>query len=146
MSNSSFLPIGTWLASRQYRIIKHIGEGGFGKTYLVENRLGEKKVVKEFFISSMCTREASNEVTISIEENKTTFEQQREKFEQEALKIFSLNNQHIVKVSAVFDENNTIYYVVIYDMVAGLQFRLILDDHQSVVVHAGIAADDLPRV
>ena len=107
MSNSSFLPIGTWLASRQYRIIKHIGEGGFGKTYLVENRLGEKKVVKEFFISSMCTREASNEVTISIDENKTTFEQQREKFEQEALKIFSLNNQHIVKVSAVFDENNT---------------------------------------
>ena len=114
MSNSSFLPIGTWLASRQYRIIKHIGEGGFGKTYLVENRLGEKKVVKEFFISSMCTREASNEVTISIEENKTTFEQQREKFEQEALKIFSLKNQHIVKVSAVFDENNTIYYVMDY--------------------------------
>ena len=114
MSNSSFLPIGTWLASRQYRIIKHIGEGGFGKTYLVENRLGEKKVVKEFFISSMCTREASNEVTISIDENKTTFEQQREKFEQEALKIFSLNNQHIVKVSAVFDENNTIYYVMDY--------------------------------
>ena len=111
---STFLPIGTWLASRQYRIIKHIGEGGFGKTYLVENRLGEKKVVKEFFISSMCTREASNEVTISIEENKTTFEQQREKFEQEALKIFSLNNQHIVKVSAVFDENNTIYYVMDY--------------------------------
>ena len=114
MSNSSFLPIGTWLASRQYRIIKHIGEGGFGKTYLVENRLGEKKVVKEFFISSMCTREASNEVAISIDENKTTFEQQREKFEQEALKIFSLNNQHIVKVSAVFDENNTIYYVMDY--------------------------------
>ena len=111
---STFLPIGTWLASRQYRIIKHIGEGGFGKTYLVENRLGEKKVVKEFFISSMCTREASNEVTISIEENKTTFEQQREKFEQEALKIFSLKNPHIVKVSAVFDENNTIYYVMDY--------------------------------
>ena len=53
MSNSSFLPIDTWLASRQYRIIKHIGEGGFGKTYLVENRLGEKKVVKEF-LSPRC--------------------------------------------------------------------------------------------
>ena len=93
MSDSTFLPIGTWLASRQYRIVKHLGEGGFGKTYLVENRLGEKKVVKEFFISSMCTRDTTNQVSISVDENKTTFEQQLGKFEKEALMIFSLSNQ-----------------------------------------------------
>ena len=114
MSNATFLPIGTWLASRQYCVVKHLGEGGFGKTYLVENRLGEKKVVKEFFISSMCMRDEKNQVTISVDENKMTFEQQREKFEKEALLIFSLSNPHVVKVSAVFDENNTIYYVMDY--------------------------------
>ena len=85
MSDTTFLPIGTLLA-RQYTILKHIGAGGFGKTYLVEDQLGNKKVVKEFFISSMCTRDvSSNSVLISVGENKIAFKGQLEKFKKDAI-------------------------------------------------------------
>ena len=114
MSNSSFLPIGTML-SCQYKILRQIGAGGFGKTYLVEDQLGVKKVVKELFISSMCTRDAATRsVTVSVGENREIFQQQLEKFREEARRIFSLSHPNIVKVSALFNENNTAYYVMDY--------------------------------
>ena len=114
MSDTTFLPIGTLLA-RQYTILKHIGAGGFGKTYLVEDRLGAKKVVKEFFISSMCTRDAATRsVTVSVDENKEAFQQQLKKFCEEARRIYSFSHPNIVKVSALFDENDTAYYVMDY--------------------------------
>ena len=114
MNDSTFLPIGT-LLSRQYKILQHIGAGGFGKTYLVEDQLGEKKVVKEFFISSMCTRDVTTQsVTVSVAENKQSFQEQLEKFKEEAHRIYSLSHPNIVKVSALFDENDTAYYVMNY--------------------------------
>lgn len=114
MKDSTFLPIGT-LLSRQYKILQHIGAGGFGKTYLVEDQLGEKKVVKEFFISSMCTRDVTTQsVTVSVAENRQSFQEQLEKFKEEAHRIYSLSHPNIVKVSALFDENDTAYYVMNY--------------------------------
>ena len=114
MKDSTFLPIGTLLA-RQYKILQHIGAGGFGKTYLVEDQLGEKKVVKEFFISSMCTRDVTTQsVTVSVAENRQSFQEQLAKFKEEARRIYSLSHPNIVKVSALFDENDTAYYVMNY--------------------------------
>ena len=114
MNDSTFLPIGT-LLSRQYKILQHIGAGGFGKTYLVEDQLGEKKVVKEFFISSMCTRDVTTQsVTVSVAENRQSFQEQLAKFKEEARRIYSLSHPNIVKVSALFDENDTAYYVMNY--------------------------------
>ena len=114
MSDPTYLPIGTWLSSRQYCIEKHLGAGGFGKTYLVKSRLGKQMVVKEFFISTMCTRDDKYNVTISVEANRKTYDEQRRKFEDEALLINKLNHPNIVKASAIFEENNTIYYVMEY--------------------------------
>lgn len=114
MINSSFLPIGT-LLSCQYKILRQIGAGGYGQTYLVEDQLGMKKVVKELFISSMCTRDvATRSVVVSVSENKEIFQQQLDKFCEEARRIFSLSHKNIVKVSALFNENNTAYYVMDY--------------------------------
>ncbi|MEG5138798.1 MULTISPECIES: serine/threonine-protein kinase [unclassified Microcoleus] len=49
MSNSSLLAPGSTLEKR-YRIIRELGRGGFGRTYLAEdiNRYGENCVLKEF--------------------------------------------------------------------------------------------------
>ena len=49
MSNSSLLAPGSTLEKR-YRIIRELGRGGFGRTYLAEdiNRYGEHCVLKEF--------------------------------------------------------------------------------------------------
>lgn len=49
MSNSSLLAPGSTLEKR-YRILRELGRGGFGRTYLAEdiNRYGERCVLKEF--------------------------------------------------------------------------------------------------
>ena len=49
MSNSSLLTPGSTLEKR-YRILRELGRGGFGRTYLAEdtNRYGEQCVLKEF--------------------------------------------------------------------------------------------------
>ena len=114
VSDAGFLPEGTWLASRQYKIIKHIGAGGYGKTYLVETQFGSQKVVKELFIDSMCCRGAENAVVVSVEENKHIFKAQCEKFKEEAKLINKLSHPNVVKVSAIFEENNTVYYAMDY--------------------------------
>ena len=114
MRDTTFLPNGTWLSSMQYCIERPLGAGGFGKTYLVRSRLGKYMVVKEFFISTMCTRDEANNVAISVEANRKTFNEQRRKFENEALIINTLSHPNIVKVLAIFEENNTLYYVMEY--------------------------------
>ena len=49
MSNSSLLAPGSTLEKR-YRILRELGRGGFGRTYLAEdiNRYNEPCVLKEF--------------------------------------------------------------------------------------------------
>ncbi|MBR6640551.1 MAG: protein kinase, partial [Muribaculaceae bacterium] len=99
------------------KILDIIGHGGYGKTYLVENRFGDKCVVKEFFMSTYCTRDDKGNVISSNPDNEDIekiVEEQRNKFEKEAITIRSLNHPNIIKVHNLFFENNTIYYVMPY--------------------------------
>ena len=82
----------------QYKIVRHIGRGGFGKTYLVVDNLDKEFVLKELYISNMCLRDTNSfNVTVS-QENQATYEQLRENFNKEAKKISKLNHPNIVKV------------------------------------------------
>ena len=121
MSDVTFLPEGTWLASRQYRIKRFIGAGGCGKTYLVETQFGDLKVVKELFLDTMCGRDDSNTVTVNIDNDKNAFKIQCEKFKEEARRINQLSHPNIVNVSAIFEENDTVYYVM--DYVDGMSLK-----------------------
>ena len=109
----SFLPIGSQL-SLKYKVIGHVGAGGCGKTYLVSNVLGfgGNLVVKEFYVSKMCSRDVTTKkVTVSVE-NRESFEHMRERFKKEAIKVSQLTHPHIVKVIDLFEANDTVYYVM----------------------------------
>ena len=110
----AFLPIGTYLASKQYRVTKHLGEGGFGKTYLVENSFGKQYVIKEFYIADCCTRSGDFTVTVEPATKQQVFDDQGTKFRNEACRLNEFSHPNIVKVSALFEENNTHYYVMDY--------------------------------
>lgn len=113
----TFLPNG-FVLSNQYEIIEPLGSGGFGKTYKVKDLLGNIYVVKEFFLSDRCTRSGSdNSVSVSDSEgnqNKRLFEEQLEKFKREAICLNNLSHPNVVKVSALFPQNGTFYYVMEY--------------------------------
>ena len=112
----NLLSIGTLLKGNRYRIDKYIASGGFGNTYKVYDK--DKNnicAIKEFFISGDNHREAgSNNVSISNPMKALLFENMKSKFKKEAQRLISLNNPHIVKVYDLFEENKTVYYVMIY--------------------------------
>lgn len=122
--NENMLPIGTLLRGGTYQIERQIASGGFGNTYAVRNvKFDELYAMKEFFMKGVNLRNGID-VTVSVADNKATFETQRKKFEKEAMRLRKLNNEHIVKVHDLFDENGTVYYVM--DYIDGLSLTDIL--------------------
>lgn len=110
------LRVNSTLQGGKYRIIKKLGQGGFGITYLAENTLLEGKVaIKEFFFKEYCERnEVTCHVTVPTSNNRDTVQRFKQKFIKEAKTIFRLNHPNIVHILDVFEENDTAYYVMEY--------------------------------
>jgi serine/threonine-protein kinase len=102
------------LQGGKYKIERLLGQGGFGNTYSGYNTTFDERVaIKEFFMQGVNKRDDySGVVSVSLAENAQQFEEQREKFKKEALRIRKLNNPHIIKVHDLFEENGTVYYVM----------------------------------
>lgn len=115
----NMLKVGATLSNGKYRIDQYLASGGFGKTYVATNLAFDEKVaIKELFIKGVCGRNTdSQDVSVSLMENKRAFSAQQEKFRKEAKRLRKLTNPHIVKVYDLFDENGTSYYVM--DFVEG---------------------------
>ena len=113
---SSNLPSGAKLQGGKYKIVKVLGQGGFGITYLAEQTgLGMNVAIKEFFLKGSCQRDSStSRVSVPVTDNKELVSKCQRKFKSEARKIASLNNDHIVNIIDIFDENGTSYYVMKY--------------------------------
>ena len=117
---------GTPLQDGKYVIQQVIGQGGFGNTYVATHTsFNETCAVKEFFMKGINERdEHSTMVRVSNSSNMSDYEKQREKFKKEAMRLYRLTNQHIVKVHDLFDENGTSYYVMDYIDGESLKERL----------------------
>lgn len=121
--NTNALPVGTVLCNgdRKYRIVKVLGQGGFGITYLafgevvVDNVTAEGKfAIKEHYPLAYCMRTGAQVST--SDDNRTNYENSKRDFVAEARKlhVFGTKNKNIVKVNEVFEENGTAYYVMQY--------------------------------
>ena len=110
----------TLLLNGKYRIVKSLGQGGFGITYLAEemaspNTAVRKVAVKEFFMKDYCDRQSNlTQVTLGTQGNRDMVERYKQKFLKEARTIARFQHPNIVKVYDVFEENNTAYYVMEY--------------------------------
>ena len=101
------------LQGGKYRIIRVLGQGGFGITYLAEQTMLHKQfAIKEFFIRDLCSRVGN--ITVSAITQSDMVEQYRQKFIKEARRISILKNPHVVSVHDLFEENGTEYYVMDY--------------------------------
>lgn len=110
------LTSGTLLERGKYRIVKTLGRGGFGITYLAEQvNLRRMVCIKEFFPKDYFKRDDNNSsislLSDSFKENMSRF---KTKFVKEAQTIADLEHPNIVAVKDVFEENNTAYYIMDY--------------------------------
>ena len=109
----STLQTGSTLHAGTYRIISYIANGGFGITYLAEHTLLEKRVViKELYVKEWCNRDSSGYVTVGVTANRARYSKLHAKFISEAKVQCHLNHPGVVKVTDVFEENGTAYYVM----------------------------------
>lgn len=107
---------GYLLKNGDYRIVRTLGQGGFGITYEAEQvALGRSVSIKEFFMKEYCSRNSdTSHVSVPSEGGHDLVDRFRQKFIKEAKMIASLDHPHIVRVFDVFEENGTAYYVMDY--------------------------------
>ncbi len=123
IQNETTLKMGATLQDGRYTIVKVLGQGGFGITYQaitkekVTGNLGVMEVevpvaIKEFFMKDTCVRESNDNVSIPSTGSTAQVEKYRQKFVKEAHNLSQLDHPNIVHVADVFEENNTVYYVM----------------------------------
>lgn len=111
------LNTGILLQNGKYKIIRTLGQGGFGITYEAEQvALHRRVAIKEFFMKEYCDRDSTtSHVTLGASEgSKELVERFRTKFVREAQMIAGFDNPHIIKIYDIFEENGTAYYVMAF--------------------------------
>lgn len=136
MDEEKILRKGATLQNGRYTIVGVLGQGGFGITYHATTRekvtgnLGEMEVevpvaIKEFFMKDTCKRDQmTNSVSLLTSGTTEQVAKYRQKFVKEAHNLANLNHPNIVHVADVFEENNTVYYVMQFLKDGSLRDRL----------------------
>ncbi|MEM9804185.1 MAG: serine/threonine-protein kinase [Cyanobacteria bacterium P01_D01_bin.56] len=106
----SALAVGTLLQNR-YRVVRLLGQGGFGRTYLAKDqgRFEEECVIKEFLPVAGRDRFSSKAAQL---------------FQREAETLYQISHPQIPQFRATFEENQRLFLV--QDHIEGLTYRDIL--------------------
>jgi serine/threonine protein kinase len=116
-----------FLLKGRYIINRVIGQGGFGITYEAhDNTLDAKVCVKELYISGSSVR-TGNMSVLSQGLNELAFDDFKKRFNDEAVQIAKFNHKNIVKVSDVFEHNNTVYMIMEY--LEGQTLKAYIEDN-----------------
>ncbi|KST69447.1 serine/threonine-protein kinase [Mastigocoleus testarum] len=109
------IPVGTLLQNR-YRIVKILGQGGFGRTYLAQDqrRFEEFCAIKEL---------------IPIAEDAEAWEKAQELFAREAATLYQLHHPQVPQFREQFEQSHRLFLV--QDYVAGKNYRALLEERQA---------------
>lgn len=115
-NSQQYLPENTYLGRGRYRIVRYLGHGGYGITYLAVDMQQRRYVaIKEFFPKELCLRDGyTRNLTVLTQHNVELVGRFKEKFLKEARNLGRCQHPSIVRVYEWFEENNTAYYVMDY--------------------------------
>lgn len=123
------LPFGTTING--YRILRVLGSGGFGITYLATDLLSQHFAIKEYFPRQFAVRH-NQQVVAASAEDAALFEECRERFLREAKALVLLsrateNRGGIVRVQTYFEAHGTCFLVM--DYLEGANLASVLRQH-----------------
>ncbi|OLP17525.1 hypothetical protein BST81_14390 [Leptolyngbya sp. 'hensonii'] len=109
------IPNGTVLQGH-YRLVKVLGQGGFGRTYLAEDqgRFNERCVVKEF---------------IPVQGDTYALEKSKELFQREAATLYQIEHPQIPRFRATFEQGRRLFFV--QDFVEGKTYSKLLEERME---------------
>ncbi len=123
----------------KYEVVKKLGEGGFGITYVVNNLiLEETQAMKELFIKSTCGRASTSQTNTNhvYSSQNQDFDYYKKKFKDEMRTLLKISHDNIVRMYDVIIENNTIYGVMEYLKGTTLKKRIlekgVLNEHEAL--------------
>ncbi|MCB1548483.1 MAG: protein kinase [Hyphomicrobiaceae bacterium] len=129
MADVASLPPGTILID-EYEILRVLGAGGFGITYLAHHRgLDSKVAIKEYFPRGWSDRDATGTVGSKSDSDQPQFEWGLKRFLEEAQRLAKFNHPNIVRVERYFSANGTAYMVLGYE--EGMTLKAWLEELPS---------------
>lgn len=123
----------------EYTVIKCLGQGGFGTTYLcADQNLQRSCVAKEFTPRSFVTREANGALAVLNPKLQVSFNDALSTFLNEARHLAQFNHPNIARIHRFFQANQTAYFIMEYE--TGTSLRSLLKGEQSIFTEHEIEA------
>ena len=127
-SHGTVEPLSPGTSLSCYAIREVLGKGGFGITYLaLDTRLKSLVAVKEYFPSEFALRAPDRSVRSKSSHDQEMFDWGKSRFLMEAQLLAQIKHPNIVRVLALFEDNNTAYIVM--DFEKGQSLADYLDLH-----------------
>ncbi len=100
---------------QEYELVRVLGMGGFGMTYLgFDHHLDKAVAIKEYLPSDIATRTADRSVAPQASDFRGDFQWGLERFFDEARTLARFDHRHIIKVHRFFEAHGTAYIVMEY--------------------------------
>ena len=100
---------------QEYELVRVLGFGGFGMTYLgFDHNLDKAVAIKEYLPSDIAIRTGDNSVVPQANLFRDDFEWGLERFLDEARALARFDHRHIIKVHRFFEAHGTAYIVMEY--------------------------------
>jgi len=111
--NGIALPNGSKL--KEFTIVKELGTGAFGVTYLAVDKDSNQFAIKEYLPNDLAIRQVDQTISPKSESDKDNFYYGLDSFIDEAQTLEKFNHPNIVKTNGFFKENGTVYIVMDYE-------------------------------
>ena len=100
---------------QEYELVRVLGFGGFGMTYLgFDHNLDKAVAIKEYLPSDIATRTADHSVAPQASDFRGDFQWGLDRFLDEARTLARFDHRHIIKVHRFFEVHGTAYIVMEY--------------------------------
>ena len=100
---------------QEYELVRVLGVGGFGMTYLgFDHNLDKAVAIKEYLPSDIATRTTDGSVAPQASEFHGDFQWGLERFLNEARTLARFDHHHLIKVYRFFEAHGTAYIVMEY--------------------------------